>query len=313
MSNPFKSDQISNYLQSLKESGMNVGETTPETSATASKLSAAHSGNPFTRIADELASEILLSLPYEDIKHFALSGLTGLALPRTQAFWKRKILIDMPWLWDLPEFEGRQDFFNLYQDLRRQCFATNPSTVEDEEEGGRRVINPRDTSLVLGLANRRRVWNTCTQLAKLYVKEIKENDPQSKLDKSGTAQHIVENSFSSQMPLVAAPLSKDSRSLCTYFVSSWDDIERKNSFVFHFQGDGRLCGIEISHFGDEDSQLFGERATGSARNFTAVIPLQYWITGLEFNICNAGDLRADAVVGITGVKVRLEIPVLEQF
>jgi len=140
---------------------MNVGETTPGTSATASKLSAAHPGNPFTRIADELVCEILLSLPYEDIKHFALSGLAGLALPRTQASWKRKIHIDMPWLWDLPEFEGPRDFFNLYQELRRQCFATNPPTVE-EEEAGRRVITPRDTSLALGLVNRRRVWNTCS-------------------------------------------------------------------------------------------------------------------------------------------------------
>jgi len=108
------------------------------------------------------------------------------------------------------------------------------------------------------------------------------------------------NSFSSQMPLVAGPISEDSRSLCTYFISSWDDIQKKDSFVFHFQEDGRFCGIEISHFGDEDPQVFGERATGSGRNFTATVDAQSWITGLQFNVCNVGDLRADAVVGITG-------------
>lgn len=305
MSNPYQNEKVSEYFDTVKENRtITVAQTVP-TSVKSQLPMPTLPGSPFIKFADEIVLEILLHLSYQDTQSFVLSGITPINLPQAQGYWKRKILIDLPFLWDLSELDGPRDFFKTYRELRRQCFATTPPTGEDDK-GNTRVEGPRDKTLVLGLANRRRVWNTCSQLAELYVKPQKNQMPGSKESQS-TSEEITKNSLSLQMPLVASPVSKEFRPLSTYFISSWEDMNKEHTFTFHFNDDGRLCGLEVEMAGTNSSKLLGEKTKipdlGASSKF--VIPAGNWITGFELNIGNCYTLNKDAKIGITGLMVSL--------
>src|SRR6187402_32578 len=192
---------------------------------------ATHSSNPFTKLAKELVCEILLHLPYPSLQNFALSGLTPFNLPSISSFWKRKLAIDMPFLWDLPALPGSRDWFAIYHEMRRHCFATTPATRTDEEFNTH-VVGDRDPSIVLGLANRRRVWNCCDQLVELYVKGLSESqrdDLEDRIDPD-----IVSSSISLQMPVVAAPVGKEVKSVSAYLLSRWEGLEGGMGLRFWF-------------------------------------------------------------------------------
>lgn len=291
MSNPFKSPQLSSYFDSLASQPVLQPDSSDEPARYGSSLSATQ---PFVGLPKEVTCEILLNLSYTDLQHFTLSGLVPFTLRSIPSFWKRKLFLDMPFLFDFPSLSGSQDWFQLYRELKRHCFATTPAT-EDDEEGREHVIVGRDTSLVLGLANRRRVWDTCMHLAGLY--EVELND-QTQTGET-IAEEIRKGSVSLGMPLVATPVSRDAKALCTYLVSSWEDLNEDMVMQFYFleEDDGRLCGICV-----EGQSVFGQ---SSQHSVDVVIKSGNWVQGFELNVSGAGDLSNKAKIGITGVKVWL--------
>lgn len=212
----------------------------------------------------------------------------------------------MPFLWDLPDLDGLRDFFKIYHELRRQCFATTPPLTEDDE-GNTIVDGPLDKTLVLGLANRRRVWNTCSRIAELHVEEQKALEQRANKKQSQiTSEEIFKNSMSLHFPLVASPVSKEFRSIPAYFITSWDDLEAEHILTFHFSDDGRLCGVEVdTPESSSGSSLLGEKAPRFGSCVAVELTAGTWITGFELNIGNCNDLDTDAIIGITGLKVRV--------
>ena len=193
----------------------------------------------------------------------------------------------MPWLWDFPSTDQPRDWFSTYQELRRQCFATTP----ERDPSGQTVLGERDGSLVLGLANRRRVWMACEQVAKVYLEQ------KVYADDNGNSE--IGEGVSLQMPLVADK-SKDTQSLHTQFLSSWEDLKKKVRFLFYFRDDGRLCGVEMMFVEAGYQKIFGIRARESVE---VAVPGETWIEGVEFNICDADNLIDHAKLGISGLKV----------
>lgn len=268
-------------------------------------ISTAYPTSSLAKLADELIYEILLHLPFQDLKSFARSGVTALQLSHHPAFWNRKIFIDMPWLWDLPSLEGPRDFFGLYKELHRQCFATSvpqPEEDDNEDEEGdspTRVMQPRDQTLVLGLANRRRIWNTCTPIASAYAKSIKE----AGISQGATPlSEIAKNSITSKVPIVTNPISREAKALSTFFLTDLEEVDVPSTLFFYFRDDGRLCGVDIDFEGIEDKEKkFG--VIGIGREVTVDVPEKAWIVGFEVTLGGAGDIGGKAEIGIIGVKV----------
>lgn len=300
--NPFENNGVSQYMKRLKDDQASANILVTSTSVKSTHSVPYHSKSPFTKFAEEIILEILLHLPYQDLQNFVLVGLTTIKLSEAQGYWKRKIAIDLPFLWDLPDLDGPRDFFKIYHELRRQCFATTPLTGEDDE-GTTRVQGPRDKTLVLGLANRRRVWNTCARLAESYVEE--QNAGKDSSDVRDTTEELVKNRLSLSMPLVASPVSKEFRPLSTYFISSWDDLEKGTLFAFYFNDSSRLCGLEVLTVGTNDSRLLGEKPSRAGSGVKVKVPAGDWINCFDLNIGNCQYLDKDAVIGITGLKVVL--------
>jgi hypothetical protein len=248
--------------------------------------------SPFNSLTPEILHEILLCLPYPDLQNFTLSGLSNTPLRRVQSFWKRKVLIDMPWLWDLPSPEGERDWYLIYQELRRQCFATTASEDLGDETSGSNVLDRRDTSLILGLANRRRIWTACAQLTELYLQEVKR--------RNGEVGEIEKESIASPTMLVGHPVDKAALSLKTCFVRSWKDIEMENEFIAYFGGDGRLVGVEIVMAERNGGEIFGST---SDKLESVIIPKDTWISRFELVLSGTQSLDAKAEVGICGMVV----------
>lgn len=287
VSNPFSSPQISSFFSTLQDDTISL----PPSKALPIPTSPTQNFTPFSKLAKEVTCEILLYISHGDLRGFALSGLLPFAISTMPSFWHRKLRVDMPFLWDFPVCEPPRDWFQIYHELRRHCFATTPETEHDEADV-LRVVGGRDESLVLGLANRRRVWETCSQLAELYVEEMPEEGAGGKL----VVREILEGSVSLGMPIVAAPVEKGAKYISGYLVSEWDDLDRDLELTFHFERGpaGRLCGIERVGKG-----VLGERGEG----VSVLVAKGAYVRGFELNVEGAGEIGEKDRVGITGVKV----------
>ncbi|CAL3973505.1 unnamed protein product [Diplocarpon coronariae] len=251
--------------------------------------------NPISKLAKEVTCELLLYLPYKILQQFAFSGFIPFGLSSMPSFWHRKQILDMSLLWDLPSLDGPQDWFQLYQKLRRHCFAMTPRTIENEEDGGvegMRVVEARDQSPVLGSANRRRVWETCEQFAEFCAERL----PKDREDSGrAVAKEILEGSRGLGTSIVGSPVETGAEHISVYLLSGWEDLERDMDVRFHFEkGAGRLCGIE--RLGE---RTFGKRGDGQG----VLVKRGTWITGLELHIGGADDPRKGARVGVAGIRL----------
>ncbi|KAJ9648488.1 hypothetical protein H2199_001343 [Coniosporium tulheliwenetii] len=115
------------------------------------------STDPFNKLPPELIVEIMLYLPSNSLSKLTAASPTAYAATRSNWFWRRRLTVDMPWLWELSEpsyvpDKGVPDWKAVYQHLSKASFA--PSET--------------DPSL-LGLANRGRIWGVCEQVLELYL------------------------------------------------------------------------------------------------------------------------------------------------
>jgi hypothetical protein len=248
--------------------------------------------SPINNLTPEILHEILLCLPYRDLQNFALSGLCDNSLMKVQSFWKRKLLIDMPWLWDLPPPGRERNWFMIYQELRRQCFATTATKELEHKTNASNVQGRRDTSLILGLANRRRIWKTCELLAVLYLQEIERT--------SSEMGEIEEESVAAPMTLIGHPVGKAALSLKTCFLESWKDLHPTKEMRFYFGEDGRLVGIKMLVQRIDNGTTFGSI---SDRMESVDIEQGIWISKFEFVLSGTMSLDPKAKVGICGVTV----------
>jgi hypothetical protein len=60
--------------------------------------------DPFVRLPVELLYEVLDGLPSKDLLPFVMASRRIQSMSMEPQFWKRRIEIDMPWLWELREF-----------------------------------------------------------------------------------------------------------------------------------------------------------------------------------------------------------------
>jgi hypothetical protein len=249
-------------------------------------------GSPFNGLTAEILHEILLYLPYTDLRNFALSGISNNPLQRYQSFWKRKLLIDMPWLWDLPTPAKEMNWCSGYHEFRRLCFATTRYENSRHPSDNTLVVH-RDHSLVLGLANRRRIWQTCEQLAQVYLEEVKKRH-------TGDEGEIERVSISSVTTIVAHPTQKGAAGLRTCFLKSWEELNVQKTLKFYFQEDGRLVGISMNVDGNAENEVFGSK---SDIQDSVVISRDTWVSQFELVLSGSNCLDRDAKVGICGMTV----------
>ena len=89
--------------------------------------------DPFEALTSETITNVLLILPKTDLASLRVSRI-ALDVSRTNTFWKRRIMVDMPWLFDLPEepesaCSTETDWRQVYLDFRSWSTLNNGANI----------------------------------------------------------------------------------------------------------------------------------------------------------------------------------------
>lgn len=248
--------------------------------------------DPFSKLSNELIREISNLLPYD-----ALVSLRSVSRPfyhdtLSNPFWKSRIASDMPWLWDMgaiAETSTTQiDYMKLYAWLE---FVTTPKFG----------VAP----LFLAMANRRRIWQPCMELAR-HCKEVRKPQYATEPEPQIVEQARLHTLFK------VAPIQVQKQG-CTrrttrvttssmIWLYSWGDLEKcrfGGCFIESFwNADGLLIGLGVV-FGS-DRRILGAE---TGEKDVARIGGNDWIS--QMSVCIDGhETSGTREVGIKSVGIR---------
>lgn len=247
--------------------------------------------DPFSKLSNELIREISNLLPYD--------ALVSLSVSRpfyhdtlSNPFWKSRIASDMPWLWDMgaiAETSTTQiDYMKLYAWLE---FVTTPKFG---------VAPP-----FLAMANRRRIWQPCMELAR-HCKEVRK--PQYATEPE--PQIVEQARLHTLFKVVPIQVQKQGCTRRTTRVTtssmiwlySWGDLEKcrfGGCFIESFwNADGLLIGLGVV-FGS-DRRILGAE---TGEKDVARIGGNDWIS--QMSVCIDGhETSGTREVGIKSVGIR---------
>jgi hypothetical protein len=128
----------------------------------------------FKHIPYDVIYEILSYLPGKSIRAFINASYIAQELTLNNGFWKKLVRSDMPWLWELQKLIDESPQAANF-DYKRLYLWLDKETTPTYGMRGR----------FMGLANRRRIWGACEEIAALYHLRRRENAVTTGLDYPG--------------------------------------------------------------------------------------------------------------------------------
>lgn len=155
----FTNPALKNYYDTLPVVEADTTEMSKHWACYTNLLS---SPDPFSKLPAELLMMILIHLPAKSIACLSLASVVIARAQLPGSFWRQKLQHDMPWLWDFPYHQNERssrslDWLQIYKDIY----------VGSKSYGKSRFLN---------LANRRRVWRICEQIAPRFAEYQKARD-----------------------------------------------------------------------------------------------------------------------------------------
>ncbi|GAQ05353.1 hypothetical protein ALT_2674 [Aspergillus lentulus] len=118
--------------------------------------------SPFGKLPLELVYQICSYLPGDSLKALTQASLSIQIVTQDNWFWKRFIQWDMPWFW---EFYTSQNPKDLPADVNYKRLYMWLDKMTAARYG-------MDDLALIGVANRRRIWGVCEELASQYHKAV---------------------------------------------------------------------------------------------------------------------------------------------
>jgi len=230
--------------------------------------------DPFSRLPPEILIDVFRLLPSDSLRALLNASWPALSATRRNGFWKWFLKHDMPWLWELwplvaemEQLRGSEPSYkSLYVWLRK---ATTP-------ECGMR-------GPAMHLANRRRIWGVCEQLAPRYFRHLYVTPtvigPDTSIVESAACHHMAFISNDHAMPDGSWAIQE------TLFLYSRDEICDKPLILEAYWGEsGGLVGL-CALFGPQ-RRVFGVNGADMPHiTRTAVrIPGNTLITAMVVNL-----------------------------
>ncbi|CAG8898820.1 unnamed protein product [Penicillium egyptiacum] len=116
----------------------------------------------FDRLPIELRHQVFELLPAGSILAVKAASLAMHTTTLPRGFWNHRLRSEIPWLWevhDIDVFQSQESENNaskLLLDIRTKSQYTS-----------------KNDDYILGLANRRRIWDVCEQICSLYLERLK--------------------------------------------------------------------------------------------------------------------------------------------
>jgi hypothetical protein len=237
--------------------------------------------SPPLNLAHKVRQDLLTALPY-DVLHGIFTELSLKdTLSLMQASWHVYESTHDPAFWRLMIREHIASFFWEIQDLFRN--ATFPETFD--WKGAFQWLNKITKGHfamegpMMAIANRRRIWNVCNQLAPLYYEKLNAEPYEEPSD--AEAEAVMATAKSYHMAVTMFPVPTETRSITTQFIRSWSEIKyRACDFDTYWTNEyGNLIGISVD-FGS-GKRVFG--STEGTRGQSLHIKADDWIKEIRLS------------------------------
>jgi hypothetical protein len=200
--------------------------------------------DPFSGLPYDITYFILLLLPSSSVLAMRKASYHIYASFPTsqQSFWCIAIYSSMPWLWEIHDWlkpngqldERQVDYMGLF------LWLDKISTPQEH------VDKP-----FTGLANRRRIWGVCSQLADHYLALVREKAAEHAVD--ATAAHIWNTLVNLDLPVVLWPKPKHGTCMRTATAQWSCDLTLFSSralFTVYWNHKHILAGMGHTHAGN---------------------------------------------------------------
>lgn len=315
VSNPYEIPSLVDYLRKLPRI-FRIGHKEHERAITASNYCSCQHLDLFTRLSLDLSVYLSDFLSLKDFFSLRLASRQVASLSIGSTFWKRRIHLDMPWIWEVHAFRS---------DAPRMSESTNNVMYDGTEIDWKAVYRTLHADSFCaprlgpplagqpGLWNRRRIWKTCEQFAILYHERRKRLQAYEPLQCQD--EEIVKCTFSSQTPTVATGVVHDSTPFKIPLLLKWNQNIKRMNLLTYWGNDSLLVGIEVidrSHATNKRLGSVGQTSLVEKRCTEFSSPGM--IKGLEI-LLRAPDLSKtkitghcdiESLSGIIGLRLHLE-------
>lgn len=120
--------------------------------------------SPFGKLPLEIVYQICSYLPGDSLRALSQASLSIQSVTQDNWFWKRFIQWEMPWFWKFQTSHGSKSFPPDLNYKRLYLWLD-------------KMTAPRygmDDLTLIGVANRRRIWGVCEQLADRYDRTLRQ-------------------------------------------------------------------------------------------------------------------------------------------
>ncbi|EEU42515.1 uncharacterized protein NECHADRAFT_80127 [Fusarium vanettenii 77-13-4] len=226
--------------------------------------------DPLREIPESLLRDILDLVDNESIFSLCKASWVIFELIRhSRNFWESRIRKNTPYFEELGETITTRRESLGGQDLRKILLWAKEASKPRVGISG----------LLMAVANRRRIWGVCEQIARRYHAECPDPDsePSCKMESIAVCNKMHFVGFN------VKPVFDTQRS---YWIRSWDeyDADRPWTLRTFWNSDWDMTGISVS-FGDEEPRMFGKRGTeeGAWETSKEVAP-ETWLRGFVFHL-----------------------------
>ncbi|KLJ06740.1 hypothetical protein EMPG_17772 [Blastomyces silverae] len=243
--------------------------------------------DPFSIFPYDLLYSVLSFLPGDSILAFMAASWPVYSATRHPPFWKQLMYWGMPWFWELHkvvrEHPTDLDYKNLYLWLDT---ATVPKYGMDGP--------------FLGIANRRRIWDACTQLAERYFSSFPKPDKTTDEDFNS----VLQDTQIMQLPMVKYPQpDREIRTISKRLLHTLEELNNRSAILETlWTSDGYLMGLTVIL--GASCRVFGRAAaTDGVTKRILSIESGDWIAGFVVYLPEMYLLYDDDYAAVRGVDV----------
>lgn len=230
--------------------------------------------DPLTMLPYDILHGVFAELSMKDTLSLVQASWHVFDSTRDPAFWRLMIRVHIrPFFWELDNFFEKATLPDTF-DWRGMFQWLN-----DISRGEFGMSGP-----LMNIANRRRIWEVCEQLAPMYFEKLNEREYEEPSDEEAAAVMAVAENY--YMPRTLFPAPAEPRPIKTQFVGSWSDVKYRGCNFDTYWADpyNRLVGISVD-FG-LGPRLFG--STEGRKGQSLRIKSGDWIKEIRLSLTNLG-------------------------
>jgi hypothetical protein len=254
--------------------------------------------DPFSSLPPEVLHNIIRFLPGSDLLEFLKASWPAFSATRRNAFWKWFLKHDMPWLVELWPLLGEEP---------------EPQRPELDYKAVHMWLNEVTTprfgmdGAFMALANRRRIWGVCEQLAPHYHRHLQTRTlhlaaPEPGVIQAAGCRHMI--SLSDE-PVPDAGSRSVEKTL--FFCSQEDLSNRPAIYEAHWAESGFLIGLGA--IVGKQRRIFGRDGASVPNGKTTAIRVESGdrITEMELRVATADPNNGAAALGrVISIELKTE-------